>query len=97
MVESLQGVPPSIKSDPTLRSANKVTDKKKVAHDFESLFMGQVVGELMRTINFGQGSGGFGADMWRSFLANAVAEKIVDRTDLGMVKNIERMLDAYRK
>jgi len=69
----------------------------KAAKAFESMFMGQFVDEMMKTVKFGSFSGGFGEDMWRSFMSNAIADQIVDHSDLGIAGNIEGMLNAYKK
>lgn len=80
-----------------LGGPGKSQDSAAVARDFEVLFMSQVVGQMLQTIDFGKMNGGFGEEMWRSFLANSIAEKIVDKSGIGLARNIEEMLNAYRE
>ena len=82
---------------PDAANPNGQPDNRKVAKEFESMFVGQVVQELMRSVDFGPMNGGFGANMWRSFLADSISEKFVAKGGLGMADNIERILNAYRR
>jgi flagellar protein FlgJ len=83
---------PEIKVSGTANNAEKST-----ALEFEMLTMSQMVNEMFKTIDFGNFSGGFGADIWRSFLSRSIAEEIVGQKSIGIAGNIEDMLDAYKK
>jgi len=78
-------------------AAAKTDAGAKAAREFESMFMGQFVDEMMKTVKFSSFSGGFGEDMWRSFMSTAIADQIVNHSRLGLAGNIEGMLDAYKK
>jgi len=76
-----------------------VADKARnagLAREFEAVFLSQFVDEMMSTINHGPVSGGQGAEIWRSFMSQALAEKLSERGGLGLGANIEQMLNAYR-
>jgi len=74
------------------------TDKEKeVARSFEAVFLSQFVSQMMETVDAEAMGGGKQAEMWRSFLSDAMAESIVDQGGLGVATSIEQMLAAYRK
>ncbi len=73
------------------------TDKEKeVAKSFEAVFLSQFVNQMMETVDAEALGGGKQAEMWRSFLSDAMAESIADQGGLGIAKSIEQMLAAYR-
>jgi peptidoglycan hydrolase FlgJ len=79
-------------------SGANVTDKEReVARSFEAVFLSQFVGQMMETVDAEAMGGGKQAEMWRSFLSDAMAESIVDQGGLGVATSIEQMLAAYRK
>ncbi|WP_417672519.1 rod-binding protein [Pseudodonghicola sp.] len=69
----------------------------QVAQKFEAVFISQFVDQMMSTVDYGPASGGQGAEMWRSFLSDAMAQQLADRGGLGMGESIGRMLAAYRR
>lgn len=69
----------------------------KLGRDFEAVFLSQFVDQMMKTVDYGPASGGQGAEMWRSFLSDALAERLADRGGLGLGDSIGRMLAAYRR
>jgi peptidoglycan hydrolase FlgJ len=71
--------------------------EKETARAFEAVFLSQFVGQMMETVDAEAMGGGKQAEMWRSFLSDAVAESIVDQGGLGIATSIEQMLAAYRK
>jgi peptidoglycan hydrolase FlgJ len=97
VVEPISQAVPKAGLETNLAKPAMSKDNGAVARDFEILFMGQVIGQMMQTIDFGTMSGGFGEDMWRSFMANSIAEKIVDKSSIGLASNIEEMLNAYKE
>lgn len=74
------------------RAANE-----RLGREFETVFLSQFVDEMMSTIDYGPASGGQGAEMWRSFMSQALAEKLAERGGLGLGANIEQMLNAYKR
>jgi len=69
----------------------------QVAQKFEAVFISQFVDQMMSTVDYGPASGGQGAEIWRSFLSDAMAQQLADRGGLGMGESIGRMLAAYRR
>lgn len=68
-----------------------------VSQNFEAVFLGQFVDEMIKTA----GSTAFGgkqqAEMWRSFMSNAIAESLVDQGGFGFAGNVKQVLAAYGK
>jgi flagellar protein FlgJ len=79
-------------------SGTEVTAKEKqVARSFEAVFLSQFVDQMMETVDAKAMGGGKQAEIWRSFLSDAMAESIADQGGLGIATSIEQMLAAYRK
>ena len=87
-----------------LSSSNLVTGQVRPPHetkavqtakDFEAVFLTQFVDEMMKTT----GATAFGsekqAEMWRSFMSEAVAKHLVEQAGLGLSGNVEQMISAY--
>ncbi|MDK3016717.1 rod-binding protein [Pseudodonghicola flavimaris] len=70
--------------------------EKETAEAFEAVFISQFVDQMMKTVDYGPAAGGQGAEIWRSFLSEAMAEQLAERGGLGLSDNIGRMLAAYR-
>ena len=89
--------------DPLVRprqpdAASEATEQEKeIARSFEAVFLSQFVNQMMETVDAEAMGGGKQSEMWRSFLADAVAESIADQGGMGVAMNLERMLAAYRK
>ena len=68
---------------------------RKTAQEFEAVFLTQFVDEMMKTA----GSTAFGnekqAEMWRSFMSDAVAEHLVAQGGLGLSAPVAKMIAAY--
>lgn len=67
-----------------------------VSSEFEALFVSQFVDEMLKTVEVSQSGEGFGGDMWRSFMSEAIAENLVERGGFGLAGNIDQMLAAYK-
>jgi len=87
---------PAATASPEVSAADKARNAQ-IGREFETVFLSQFVDEMMSTIDYGPASGGQGAEMWRSFMSQALAEKLAERGGLGLGANIEQMLDAYRR
>ena len=89
---------PSVPTDAAGATARSVgADDEKLGRDFEAVFLSQFVDQMMKTVDYGPAAGGQGAEMWRSFLSQALADKLSERGGLGLGANIAQMLDAYRR
>ncbi len=78
-------------------SARPSAEDSRLAKEFEAVFLSQFVDQMMKTVDYGPAAGGQGAEMWRSFLSQALAEQLSERGGLGLSANIEQMLSAYRR
>ncbi len=72
-------------------------DAEKVAREFEAAFLAQSVDQMLKTANSETFGGGHAEEMWRSFLANAVANQIADTASTGISAQIRAAIDAYGK
>lgn len=67
----------------------------EVAKEFEAVFLTQFVDQVMKTA----GSTAFGgekqAEMWRSFMSEAVASHLVEQGGLGLAGQVSQMLSSY--
>ncbi len=79
----------------TTRVAAPATDEARAAHEFETVFLSQAVEEMMRGISAGEFGGGHGEEMWRSFMARALAEEIAAHGSVGIARSIEAGIAAY--
>lgn len=71
-------------------------DLRDTARKFEASFLTPMVDEMLKTA----GSSSFGAgnaeEVWRSFLASAIAQQIADSDSTGIADGIARQLAAYK-
>lgn len=76
-----------------IKQENQRADQ--AAKDFEAVFLTQFVDQMMKTT----GSATFGseknAEMWRSFMSEAVAKQLVEQGGLGLTGQVRQMLSAY--
>lgn len=82
----------------TVQEAVELPDRtKETAKQFESVFLTQFVDQMLKTV----GSTAFGgekqADMWRSFLSEAVAETLVEQGGFGIGHSVADVIGAYEK
>ncbi|WP_439561820.1 rod-binding protein [Roseinatronobacter sp.] len=77
------------------RAAAPTTDEARAAHEFETVFLSQAVEEMMRGISAGEFGGGHGEEMWRSFMARALAEEIAAHGSIGIARSVEAGIAAY--
>ncbi len=90
-------VPAATANANTEASAADKARNERLGREFETVFLSQFVDEMMSTVDYGPASGGQGAEMWRSFMSQALAEQLAERGGLGFGANIEQMLNAYRR
>ncbi|SHF50055.1 Rod binding protein [Loktanella atrilutea] len=65
------------------------------AKDFEAMFMGQMVDEMLSTIDIGSFGGGHAEETWRSFLSNAIGQSIADQSSTGIARHISSAMERY--
>jgi Rod binding domain-containing protein len=77
------------------KAAKPVT--KNLSQEFETVFLTQFVDEMMKTVGDRAFGGAKQAEMWRSFLSEAVAEKLVEQGGFGFGQSVQDVVSAYQK
>ncbi len=79
-------------------TAKAVMDQARSAQkadDFEAVFLTQFVDQMMKTAGDTAFGGEDQAEMWRSFMSEAVAKHLVEQGGLGLSGSVEQMMNAY--
>ena len=69
---------------------------KIAAKEFETVFLSQVMDEMLKTVKLGSLDGGFAEETWRSFLAQAYAEQLAEQGTTGIARSVEESITAYK-
>lgn len=84
-------------SNPLLSVSNKAAvSEHEAAKAFETLFLSQMVDEMMKTVDMSASMGAHASEMWRSIISEALAENLMQSGGLGLTDNIYQKLNAYR-
>jgi Rod binding domain-containing protein len=79
---------------PNLKEASKYSE---AAENFEAVFLGMVVNEMMKETMPSTMNGGQGEEMFRSLMGNAIGEQIAQSGGIGLTDTIEAQMKAYAK
>ncbi len=60
------------------------------------MFLGQMVDEMLSTVNIGNFGGGHAEETWRSFLSDAIGRSIAEQNSTGIAKGIEAAIRNYQ-
>ena len=74
----------------------KPKSEAEALKSFEAVFLSQMVDEMMKTIDMQASMGEHSAEMWRSVVAQALADGIMEDGGLGIAQNIQNNMDAYK-
>ena len=85
---------PTPAAKPAVTQADAVTAEK--AQEFEAMFLSQAVDEMLKSVDMGAFAGGETAEMWRSFMAQAVADQIAQQGRTGIAQSIQTSISAYQ-
>ena len=85
---------PTPAAKPAAPQADAVTAEK--AQEFEAMFLGQMVDEMLSTVDVGSFGGGHAEETWRSFLSNAIGESIAEQNSTGIARTIETAMQRYQ-
>ncbi|MFG6594997.1 rod-binding protein [Sulfitobacter sp. 1A13368] len=85
---------PTPAAKPAAPQADAVTAEK--AQEFEAMFLGQMVDEMLSTVDIGSFGGGHAEETWRSFLSNAIGESIAEQSSTGIARTIETAMQRYQ-
>jgi flagellar protein FlgJ len=79
------------------QGAKSVEDlrRESAAKEFEAVFLGLVVNEMMKDTMPTTMGGGQGESMFRSYLGNAIGEEISESGGIGIARSIESKMKAY--
>jgi peptidoglycan hydrolase FlgJ len=66
------------------------------AVDFEAMFLGQMVDEMLSTVNLGDFGGGHAEETWRSFLSDAIGRSIAEQNTTGIAGRIDTAIQRYQ-
>lgn len=81
---------------PVSRQAADTADvASQSAKDFEAMFLGQMVDEMLKTVKLGDFGGGHAEETWRSFLSDAIGRSIADQNTTGIAGGIETAIQRY--
>lgn len=92
---------PPLPAAPLSHSGGATADQNRQAvsqssQDFEAMFLGQMVDEMLSTVNIGDFGGGHAEETWRSFLSDAIGRSIADQNTTGIAKSIETAMQRYQ-
>lgn len=85
-------LPPGVTGSP--RPAPEA--EARIAREFEAVFLGTIVEEMLRTGQPATFGGGHAEEMWRSFLSRAFADQIAQSGGIGVATGVEANLAAAR-
>lgn len=95
-MQNVQNTPPNVAAlSQQTRAATEDSKSAEASKEFEAVFLGQFVDEMMKTA----GATAFGdehqAEMWRSFMSEAVAKHLVEQGGVGLSGSVSQMIGAY--
>lgn len=79
------------------KAAMEQAKSTQTAHEFEAVFLTQFVDQMMETAGDTAFGGEDQAEMWRSFMSEAVAKHLVEQGGLGLAGSVEQMMNAYTR
>lgn len=82
---------------PLSKTALDQVKATQTANDFEAVFLTQFVDQMMKTSGDTAFGGKEQAEMWRSFMSEAVAKHLVEQGGLGLAGSVDQMLNAYAR
>lgn len=69
---------------------------QSAAREFEAVFLGQAVEDMLKSVDIGEFGGGHAEETWRSFLAKAVADEMARKGTTGVAQSVEATIAAYQ-
>jgi peptidoglycan hydrolase FlgJ len=78
-----------------LKSAGNTGKLRELAEDFESVFLNSMFQQMFAHV--GEGSGGPGASIWRSFLTEEYSKSFVKAGGIGIADHVMRALLARQE
>lgn len=75
---------------------NEKTPERKVAEEFESVFLMQTLELMLKDVQPQSFGGGYAEETWRSILSQEYAKEIAKSGNTGIADSIENMINAYK-
>ena len=76
--------------------ADRTGTAAESAKEFEAMFLGQMVDEMLSTVEIGNFGGGHAEETWRSFLSDAIGRSIAEQNTTGIADGIETAILRYQ-
>ena len=89
-IGSVSVSPDPLRSAPTAPTGATREKIAKTAKDFESSFLSVMLGQMFQGVGEGEFSGGQGAQMFRSFLMDAMSKNITKAGGIGVADSVQR-------
>lgn len=77
-------------------SKSKNENSREIPQAFETMFLSQVIDEMMKTVDLGPTMGDHAAEMWQSVISEALANNLMENGGLGIADSIQQKIDAYQ-
>lgn len=87
---------PAADTAPGPQAQTQVSAARESAKEFEAMFLGQMVDEMLSTVEIGNFGGGHAEETWRSFLSDAIGRSIADQGSTGIADGIETAILRYQ-
>lgn len=89
--------PVSQRTDPLRPTSEAITQSAETAKAFEAVFLSQFVDKMMKTAGDTAFGGSDQAEMWRSFLSDAISRQLVEQGGIGLTGQVQEMMNAYTR
>jgi len=95
----MSGIDPLTSTTPASAHGHNVqkTAQDEAAEGFETVFLTQLVDQMMKTVDANAFGGEQQAEIWRSFLSEAIAEKLTDQGGLGFGNSVKQAITSYEQ
>ncbi|MFT6676427.1 MAG: Rod binding domain-containing protein [Sulfitobacter sp.] len=80
---------------PEVKARAEALKAEQTSKDFEAVFLTQFVDEMMKSAGPNAFGGEQQAEMWRSFMSEAVAKQLVEQGGLGLAATVNQAINAY--
>jgi Rod binding domain-containing protein len=92
-------IPPlGAEANVALAAAQAATNKDEaLGKKFEAVFLTQFVDQMMKTVDPSAFGGEKQAEMWRSFMSEALAEQLAENGGFGFSANVTDAISAYQR
>ena len=90
-------VNPAVSQAAALVARPATSAEVETAREFEAMFLSQTVDQMLKTVPEGMLGDGHAEEMWRSFLARAIADEIASGERVGVAQSVEAAIAGYSR